>query len=443
MEKIKNKILLLSTSDNNGAYEAIYRLGKHFFLSGYHVKMLVKTKTKSDSFIIIYSDVTKTYKRKSVFQRFIIKIKKEFFKKKVAEKVNFHVDYDFISTDETSVNVSVSNILNLIGFTPDMIFSGMTDGFMNSTDLFHLQQISQAQVYNIAVDMNHFTGGCHYAWDCKGYIEGCSTECPAIKSKIGKEIPKNNFETKLKNAKLGNFKIIAGSGWTKQQASESKIYMNQFDIPNINSLVDTNVLNDKCRSFAKQVFNLEEDKFYILMGCQYVNAKRKGFEYLVKALDILFNELEDKERDKIRVIIVSKENTSGFENILFKKQFISFINDYRLLSLLYQATDVFVNSSIEDAGPMMVSEALACGTPVVGFDMGVVNNMVISGYNGYKAKLKDSEDLANGIMKIFQLSSENYKTYSSNAVKQVEMYSTLDYAEKVLIDFFLNMNKFN
>ena len=102
-----------------------------------------------------------------------------------------------------------------------------------------------------------------------------------------------------------------------------------------------------------------------------------------------------------------------------------------------------MNSSIEDAGPMMVSEALACGTPVVGFDMGVVNNMVISGYNGYKAKLKDSEDLANGIMKIFQLSSENYKTYSSNAVKQVEMYSTLDYAEKVLIDFFLNMNKFN
>ncbi len=432
MEKIKNKILLLSSGDNGGAYEALYRLGKHFVLQGYQVKMLVKTKTKSDGFIIAYSDVTKPYKRKSIFQRFIIKIKKEFFEKKEVTKVKYDANYDFISTDETSVNVSATSILNLIGFTPNMIYSGMTDGFMNSTDLLHLQQLTKAQVYNIAVDMNHFTGGCHYAWDCKGYVEGCSSKCPAILNDEDRNIPKINFETKLKNAKQGNFKVVGMSQWTINQAKESMIYREQGEYLNVNSLIDTAVLNSKCKNFAKQVFNLEEDKFYILMGCHYVNAKRKGFEYLVKALEILYNKLDNNERDRIRVIIVSKENTSGFENILFEKQFVQFINDYRLLSLLYQATDVFVNSSIEDAGPMMVSEALACGTPVVGFDMGVVNNMVISGYNGYKAKLKDSEDLANGIKTIFELSPEAYKLYSENAVKQVERYSSLNAVDKIL-----------
>jgi glycosyltransferase involved in cell wall biosynthesis len=75
---------------------------------------------------------------------------------------------------------------------------------------------------------------------------------------------------------------------------------------------------------------------------------------------------------------------------------------------------------------MMVSEALACGTPVVGFDMGVVTNMVINNYNGYKAILKDSNDLSIGIEKICKLSEVDYQKYSDNAVKQVEEFSSLN-----------------
>ncbi|MFP3802939.1 glycosyltransferase, partial [Paraburkholderia sp. SIMBA_027] len=84
-----------------------------------------------------------------------------------------------------------------------------------------------------------------------------------------------------------------------------------------------------------------------------------------------------------------------------------YIKDYRLLALLYQAADLFVNSSIEDSGPMMVSEALACGTPVVGFDTGVLTNMIIDNYKGYKAPLKDSKKLAEGIKKIFELNKDS------------------------------------
>ena len=131
---------------------------------------------------------------------------------------------------------------------------------------------------------------------------------------------------------------------------------------------------------------------------------------------------------------MSGQVANNFDFIPFEKKFIEYVKDYRLLKLLYQASNVFVNSSIEDSGPMMVSEALACGTPVVGFDMGIVNNMIISDYNGYKAKLKDSNDLAIGIKKILDLSEEEYNQYSLNTVRQVEEFSSLKYAEKVLAD---------
>jgi glycosyltransferase involved in cell wall biosynthesis len=185
------------------------------------------------------------------------------------------------------------------------------------------------------------------------------------------------------------------------------IYKSQAEFYNINSLIDTRIMNPKNRKIAKSVFDLDADKFYILMGCQNSNDPRKGFDYLIKALVILFDQLSVIDRKKIRVLIVSKKNIDT-SNIPFQTTFLNFITDYRLLSLLYQSSDVFVNSSVEDSGPMMVSEALACGTPVVGFDMGVVNNMVVNNYNGYKAILGDSEDLAKGIKTIFELTPSDY-----------------------------------
>lgn len=430
MDTLGRKILLISTGDINGAYEAIYKLARFFKEEGNEVAMLVKYKTQIDDFVIQYQPLYNSKNKKTLLKHLFFKIKNRLLSRSKSQ-VNFDPNYYFISLDETTVNVSVDQIIKQIGFIPDYVYSGMTNDFMNSTDLVNIQQTTKAQIYNIAVDMNHFTGGCHFAWDCKGYINGCNTNCPAIIGENGKELAQINFDAKLKNSKLGNFNIIGMSGWTVQQARESKIYNNQVEILNVNSLIDTNILHNKNRVYAKDIFNLNSNKFYILMGCQYANDKRKGFEYLLEALQILNKNITSEQKNRIEVLIVSREVTQTFYDIPFQKKHIDYIKDYRLLILLYQATDVFVNSSIEDSGPMMVSEALACGTPVVGFDMGVVNNMVINGYNGYKAELKNSNDLALGIKIILELSKEDYQRYSDNSVKQVEEFSSFNALKKI------------
>jgi glycosyltransferase involved in cell wall biosynthesis len=302
---------------------------------------------------------------------------------------------------------------------------------MNSTDILNIQQLSKSKVYTIAVDMNHFTGGCHYAWDCKGYISGCNTNCPAILDAKSKSLAKLNFETKLGNAKKGNFQIISMSEWTLNQAKKSKIYKDQIEFKNINSIIDVDQFNPNKRNIAKKVFDFDEDKFYILCGSQNLKSKRKGFHYFMEALKILEKNLTDQQKNKIVILNVSRETQNELLDLAFEMKNIDYINDYRLLSLLYQAVEVFVNPSIEDSGPMMVSEALACGTPVVGFDMGIVTNMVITNFNGYKASLKDSEDLAFGIKKIFELSKSEYQSYSNNSYKSVLDNSSLNSIKKL------------
>ena len=416
-------ILIIVTQDFGGAGEAMFKLAK-MLNSEHRVALLVKKKTKHDKFIYQYNISSYQILKKKFFNKFfsIIKQKQQFLNK-----------YNFYALDEYKKNTNPKKIIKKIGFVPEYIFNGWSSNFMNSTDLLNLQLLTKAEVYNITVDMNHFTGGCHYSWDCKKYITGCDIHCPALELNHDKTIALKNFNKKFLNSKKGDFKILAGSGWTLKQAQESKIYREQQIIYNINSLIDTEIMNNNCRNIAKQIFGLDTNYFYVLAGCKDATDPRKGFDYFVKGLEILYKKIDKNISKKIKVLIVTDTiDYSNYELIHFEKKYIDFVKDYRLLSLVYQSADLYVNTSIEDSGPMMVSEALACGTPVVGFDMGIVNNMVVNDYNGYKAILKDSYDLANGIYKIFNLNEKEYLNYSNNAVISVKNHASLDYGKKII-----------
>jgi glycosyltransferase involved in cell wall biosynthesis len=64
-----------------------------------------------------------------------------------------------------------------------------------------------------------------------------------------------------------------------------------------------------------------------------------------------------------------------------------------------------------------IMESLACGTPVVGFDIGGNSDMIDHQKDGYLATPFDTTDLKNGIEWI--LKNENYDELCINARKKV------------------------
>ena len=68
------------------------------------------------------------------------------------------------------------------------------------------------------------------------------------------------------------------------------------------------------------------------------------------------------------------------------------------MSLVYNAANIFIAPSLAEAFGYIVMESLCCGTPVVGFDVGGIPDMISHKENGYLAKYKDSEDIADGII---------------------------------------------
>ena len=105
-------------------------------------------------------------------------------------------------------------------------------------------------------DQRMMTGGCHYAFTCKGLYSNCES-CPEL-SNVIKNIPKRNVERFSKElARVqGNITFISPSRWLDSEAKNSYLLRNQQTVfipntlgntpsPNYNSssITDTTSLN--------------------------------------------------------------------------------------------------------------------------------------------------------------------------------------------------------
>ncbi|MCY7421208.1 MAG: glycosyltransferase [Chitinophagaceae bacterium] len=419
-------ILLLSYRDHRGDGVAAFNIGKYLHDSKYNVKMVVSEKTKTDTFIVTPSPSNKSKSlTNTLYKKLIKKISKKFLRTYQYQYKDFDDKYDFFLDQEVNEHFSAESILNAITFTPDLILVASIHDLINTTELAKIRLQTLAPVYFLMMDMFPLTGGCHHAWDCEGYKSGCKN-CPAILNDQIKDRAGKNFEIKSKNIRQTGMNVIALSGRTLEQAKQSLIFKDQKIFYNINGFVDQGIFNDYSRDYAKHLFKLSKNDKVIFTGAEHVSNERKGFKYFIEAIKILHGLLSDEERSGVVVMIAAKpeQNEELLRQIPFRTKLLEFIQDDRLLSVAYQAADVFVCSSIEDPGPITVSQALACGTPVAGFYMGSISNLVKNNVNGYKAPLRNSEELAFGIAKLLKLNEEEFKLYSNNAIEEVSKFSS-------------------
>jgi len=64
----------------------------------------------------------------------------------------------------------------------------------------------------------------------------------------------------------------------------------------------------------------------------------------------------------------------------------------------YAMSDIVVVPSLQEAFGLVVSEALACGKPVIGTKVGGIPDQIIDGYNGFLVKPKDHKEIAEKIL---------------------------------------------
>jgi len=145
---------------------------------------------------------------------------------------------------------------------------------------------------------------------------------------------------------------------------------------------------------ARQALSLPQDKRLLLFCSQNVTDERKGMTYLIEAIKAL-PQGESGEGAPHLVIVGKNAEQIPLPDGIRATCFGSV--GEQMMPQLYNAVDVFLTPSLQDNLPNTIAEAMSCGTPCVGFDVGGIPEMIDHQENGYVARYRDAADLAAGI----------------------------------------------
>ena len=144
-----------------------------------------------------------------------------------------------------------------------------------------------------------------------------------------------------------------------------------------------------------------------------------------------FSKYNKETLSDYQLIIFGSDEPKQKLDIDMSVRFLGRIQDEQKMSVLYNAANVLVMPSIADNLPQVAVESLACGTPVVAFNIGGIPDIVDHKKNGYLAKPCDTFDFYNGIQWI--LNASRYSGISINAAEKAKSKFSRD----ILLDKYL------
>ena len=261
-------------------------------------------------------------------------------------------------------------------------------------------------------DMNPFTGGCHYSGDCSRFTLGCG-QCPQVVAASDDDVSRDSFEVKRKVLKDRQLTIVTPSRWLGELAKQSSILPPSTRFETINYGLDLSQFRPLPKQDSREALDLgiAPDTVLIAFGAEAISNRRKGFHHLLEALRRL------STTNNVECLVFGSGEIPD-DPRLPKMHQLGFIKNIRKQVEIYSAADLVVVPSREDNQPQVGLEAMACGTPVVGFDAGGIPEYVRDGHTGLIARLGDERHLAERISWLIER-SEARQQMGDNALKMM------------------------
>lgn len=247
-------------------------------------------------------------------------------------------------------------------------------------------------------DMWGFTGGCHYAGDCRKFTKACG-ECPVLGPASGgpavgeNDLSRQLWKLKHRSWKRATFNIISPSQWLAKEARASSLFQHR-NIEVLPNCLDTDLFAPGDRAAARRKLGLPGNAVVLLFGAVRARSDlRKGYDLLIEAL----RKLPALAPSKKFVLLAFGDEGGPKDSLPFETRFTGTVNDESRLPEIYQASDIFILPSREDNLPNTSLEATACGLPIVGFRIGGLPDVIEHGKTGLLVKPFDTQALAEAV----------------------------------------------
>lgn len=409
------KVVHVSTYHTfGGAAIAALRLHHALLASGIKSAVLVQEKERDEKGVDAYANGF--FAKKMTLARFAAE--RLYFACQEKEKsVRFH-----FSPLWTGADISAHPLIQ----EADIIhLHWINFGFLSLNSLEKLFSFGKPIVWTMH-DMSTFTGGCHYSRDCDNYLTHCH-HCPYLCRPAAKDLAYRVFERKTQLFKNAPLTLVSPSQWLAELAKKvaTTQHLPAVAIPN---LIDTAIFQPKESKTAKINLDLSIEKKWILFAGVNTQDPRKGFNYFKEATHLL----KDKQA-AWGVVVIGKAVPGSMVELGLEVKSLGSIPPHEVVRV-YQAADVMVVPSLEDNYPNTIIEAMACGTPVVGFDTGGIPEQILHLQTGYVARLASADDLVNGIR--FVLENPDYTSLSQRNRQIIEQRNAPDVIAKQFLHLY-------
>jgi len=308
-----------------------------------------------------------------------------------------------LKCERTSLPFSKCNILEHPAVrTADIIHLHWVSGFLNYPSFFKNNTKPVVWTFH---DMNPFQGIFHYKTDeLRNYN---------VAGKLDEKI--REIKTTLIKSRNFSLSIVSPSRWLLDAALNSPGYKEVPAICIRNPLNTFKFYPDESLSL-RQNLSIPADNTIFLFVAEVVESHRKGFALLIEALQ----ELGDSSITLLAIGTILNLEAHGLHIINIGR-----ITDNDLLRQYYSMADAFVIPSLEDNLPNVMLESMACGTPVLSFDIGGMSEIIVDYVNGLKAKEVSGSSLKD-LLNEFILNKEKFNSVA------IRSFALQSFSEEVI-----------
>lgn len=282
------------------------------------------------------------------------------------------------------------HLMDLTPKPPDIIHChNLHGGYFSYFDLSVLSWLS----HKVPVILNLrdawlLSGHCAHSFDCQRWMTGCG-ECPYLNTypALKRDATAYNWKRKREIYQKSKLYIVTPSQWLMDKVKKSMLCGVQYRV--IPNAVDLSVFHPGNQDNARRVLSLPIHAKIILLTAQ---NEFKDYDTMKAAL----RHLDKSGNDNLIFICLGKTGVSkgvGKGRMIYRR----FENDPHRMALYYQSSDIFIHAAKDEAFGKTVTEAMACGIPVVATAVGGIKEQIEDGKTGFLVPAGDSQAMSKSI----------------------------------------------
>ncbi len=235
-----------------------------------------------------------------------------------------------------------------------------------------------------------FTGRCCVASACRLFQRGCDSSCPTasdyprlVRWRITGAWQQRQ---RLLQARPG-LVAVSPSHWLASYARQGLWQDHRVEV--IRNGLDLSVFKPVSKPTARAALHLPLDRPLLIMSAGGLGDPQKGGGLLQEALA--------QVETPLTLLLVGSGGGRWLVADRHRLIALGFVSHPQLLALLYSAADLLIHPTLADNAPLVLQEAIACGTPCVCTPVGGCPELVREGESGWVAAELSASALAEAI----------------------------------------------